>query len=141
MYMNNIKNQLTQLFNNKVDDYIDSLGYSNFKKTITLEKRQEQSRLVMQKYPNRIPIIVKKCEKSKFNDIDKDKYLVPKDLNMNQFVYIIRKRIKLDKSQSIFLMVNDTICPSNTPISVIYDDHKDNDGFLYITYTSENTFG
>ena len=75
------------------------------------------------------------------NDIDKNKFLVPKDLNMNQFVYIIRKRIKLDKSQSIFLMVNNSLCPSNTPVSVIYDDHKDEDGFLYIKYTGENTFG
>ena len=37
MYMKNIKSQLTQLFNNKVDDYVDSLGYSQFKKTITLK--------------------------------------------------------------------------------------------------------
>ena len=60
---------------------------------------------------------------------------------LTKFVYIIRKRIKLDKSQSIFLMVNNSICPSNTPIGVVYDDHKDQDGFLYIIYASENTFG
>lgn len=112
-----------------------------FKKKNNYEERLNESTKIMNKYPSRIPIIVEKCKKSTFNEIDKNKYLVPKELNMNQFVYIIRKRIKLDKSQSIFLMVNDTICPSNTPISVVYDDHKDNDGFLYITYTSENTFG
>ena len=110
-------------------------------KTDNYEKRLNESKQIMKKYPNRIPIIVKKCEKSKFNDIDKDKYLVPKDLNMNQFVYIIRKRIKLDASQSIFLMVNGTVCPSNTPISAVYDKHKNKDGFLYIIYASENTFG
>ena len=38
-------------------------------------------------------------------------------------------------------MVNDSLCPSNTPVSVVYDDHKDEDGFLYIKYTGENTFG
>jgi len=26
-------------------------------------------------------------------------------------------------------------------MSDIYDDHKDEDGFLYITYSGENTFG
>jgi len=26
-------------------------------------------------------------------------------------------------------------------MSEVYDDHKDEDGFLYITYSGENTFG
>tara|TARA_B100001094_G_scaffold193847_2_gene187718 strand:+ start:1669 stop:2013 length:345 start_codon:yes stop_codon:yes gene_type:complete len=113
----------------------------DFKTKNNFDQRYDESNKIMNKYPQRVPIIVEKCNKSTINDIDKNKYLVPKDLNMNQFVYIIRKRIKLDKSQSIFLMVNNSICPSNTPISVVYDDHKDQDGFLYIKYTSENTFG
>ena len=113
----------------------------DFKTKNNFEDRLSESTKIMGKYPLRVPIIVEKCNNSLINDIDKNKYLVPSDLNMNQFVYIIRKRIKLDKSQSIFLMINDTICPSNTPIGVVYNDHKDNDGFLYIKYTSENTFG
>ena len=113
----------------------------DFKTKNNFEDRLSESTKIMEKYPLRVPIIVEKCNNSLINEIDKNKYLVPSDLNMNQFVYIIRKRIKLDKSQSIFLMINDTICPSNTPIGVVYNDHKDNDGFLYIIYTSENTFG
>jgi len=112
-----------------------------FKTKNTFEDRRNEADKINTKYPLRVPIIVEKCEKSTLIDIDKNKFLVPRDLNMNQFVYIIRKRIKLDKSQSIFLMVNGSLCPSNTPISVIYEDHKDKDGFLYIKYASENTFG
>jgi len=26
-------------------------------------------------------------------------------------------------------------------MSSVYEDHKDDDGFLYITYSGENTFG
>jgi GABA(A) receptor-associated protein len=26
-------------------------------------------------------------------------------------------------------------------MSAIYDEHKDEDGFLYVTYSGENTFG
>jgi len=26
-------------------------------------------------------------------------------------------------------------------MSSIYEDHKDEDGFLYVTYSGENTFG
>lgn len=113
----------------------------DFKTKNRFEDRRSESNKIINKYPLRVPIIVEKCDKSLINDIDKNKYLVPNDLNMNQFVYIIRKRIKLDQSQSIFLMINNTICPSNTPVGSVYDDYKDDDGFLYIKYTNENTFG
>lgn len=113
----------------------------DFKNKNNFTQRLDESNKIINKYPQRVPIIVEKCNQSKINDIDKNKYLVPKDLNMSQFIYIIRKRIKLDKSQAIFLMVDDSICPSNKPIGVIYDEHKCDDGFLYVVYTSENTFG
>ena len=112
-----------------------------FKDNFNEESRIHESNKIILRYPTRIPVIVEKQENCTFKGINKNKYLVPKDLNMNQFVYIIRKRIKLDKSQSIFLMVNNSICPSNTPVGVVYEDHKDKDGFLYIKYTNENTFG
>jgi len=112
-----------------------------FKEEFTLDERCEESIKIMKKYPSRIPIIVEKCDKCNFQDIDKRKYLVPKDLNINQFTFIIRKRIKLDSSQAIFLMVNNVLCPSNITIGDIYDSYHHDDGFLYITYASENTFG
>jgi len=113
----------------------------SFKSVNNLNSRKTESDKIIEKYPNRIPIIIEKADNCHLNDIDKTKYLVPKDLNMNQFVYIIRKRIKLDNSQSIFFIVGNNVCPSNTPLCNIYEEHKDEDGFLYIIYTSENTFG
>jgi len=112
-----------------------------FKEEYSLDDRQKESIKIMDKYPSRIPIIVERSDKCEFQDIDKRKYLVPKDLNINQFAFVIRKRIKLDSSQAIFLMINNTLCPSNTNIGQVYDDNCDKDGFLYITYSSENTFG
>jgi len=113
----------------------------SFKSTNTFELRKADSDKIITKYPNRVPIIVEKDTKCILKKIDKHKYLVPNDLNMNQFIYIIRKRIKLDNSHSIFFLINNKVCPSNTPLSDIYSDNKDEDGFLYIIYTSENTFG
>lgn len=112
-----------------------------FREEFTLDARCKESIKIMKKYPSRIPIIVEKDNKCNFKDIDKRKYLVPKDLNMNQFIFIVRKRIKLDSSQAIFLMVNGILCPSNTTMGDIYDNNHDKDGFLYIIYASENTFG
>ena len=60
---------------------------------------------------------------------------------MNQFVFIIRKRIKLDPSQTLFVMVNNSLVSSSELLGEVYETKKDIDGFLYMKYSSENTFG
>jgi len=86
-------------------------------------------------------VIVEKAEKSDIPDIDKKKYLVPADLTVGQFVYVIRKRIKLSPEKAIFIFVNNVLPPTAALMSSIYEEHKDEDGFLYIVYSGENTFG
>eukprot|EP01052_Picozoa_sp_SAG31_P004845 SAG31_NODE_205_length_20397_cov_19.191152_13_plen_99_part_00 len=98
---------------------------------------------------------------------------MPSDLTVGQFVYVIRKRIKLSPEKAIFIFVNNVLPPTGRNscicslrimtaasiasfyfaddltmltniaalMSAIYDDHKDADGFLYVTYSGENTFG
>jgi len=66
--------------------------------------------------------------------IDKIKYLVPSDLTVGQFCYVIRRRIKLAPEKAIFIFVNEVLPPTAALMSSIYDEHKDEDGFLYITY-------
>lgn len=73
--------------------------------------------------------------------IDKKKYLVPSDLTVGQFVYVIRKRIKLSPEKAIFIFVDEVLPPTAALMSSIYEEHKDEDGFLYISYSGENTFG
>ena len=86
-------------------------------------------------------VICEKVEKSDIATIDKKKYLVPADLTVGQFVYVIRKRIKLSPEKAIFIFVDEVLPPTAALMSSIYDEHKDEDGFLYITYSGENTFG
>ncbi|TIA67121.1 hypothetical protein D6C83_02094 [Aureobasidium pullulans] len=93
------------------------------------------------KYTDRIPVICEKVEKSDIATIDKKKYLVPADLTVGQFVYVIRKRIKLSPEKAIFIFVDEVLPPTAALMSSIYEEHKDEDGFLYITYSGENTFG
>jgi GABA(A) receptor-associated protein len=114
---------------------------SNFKKSKSESERIEESSKILQKYPDRIPIIVEKQRKSKIPDIDKNKYLVPKEMTMGQFIYVIRKRIKLNPTEALFVFTNNILCNNNILLSEIYNTYKDKDGFLYIVYTSENTFG
>lgn len=116
-----------------------------FKSQYTFQERLEETRRVMGKYPDRIPIICEKINDSKNKDlpiIEKIKYLVPKDLTMSQFLYVIRNRMKLSPEKAIFLFIdNSTIPSSSATILNIYSQYKDSDGFLYITYSGENVFG
>jgi len=112
-----------------------------YKKSNSFEKRNNESNNIIQKYPDRIPIIVEKSYHSNINLIDKSKYLVPKDMTIGQFVYIIRKRIDMKSSQALFIYINNKLPPTSNLISTIYNENKDDDGFLYIKYSGENTFG
>tara|TARA_B110000259_G_scaffold184493_1_gene231674 strand:- start:4934 stop:5284 length:351 start_codon:yes stop_codon:yes gene_type:complete len=114
---------------------------TTFKKQHTFNKRISESKKIIDKYPTKIPIIVEKQNNARVPDIDKHKYLVPCDLTMGQFIYVIRRRLKLEPEKSIFIFINNVLPPTSAFIQQIYDDYKDDDGFLYITYSSDNVFG
>lgn len=88
-----------------------------------------------------VQVIVEKADKSDIPSIDKKKYLVPSDLTVGQFTYVIRKRIKVNPEKALFVFVKNILPPNAALISDVYGDHKDDDGFLYMTYSGENTFG
>ena len=117
-------------------------SYINNFKNVPFEKRLHESSSMRQKYPDRVPVIVGKMDTDKnLPFIEKHKYLVPNDIVMTQFIYIIRKQMKLSSEQALFVFINDVIYTSKTLITTIYDKHKSEDGFLYAIYAGENTFG
>ncbi|KAI3919363.1 hypothetical protein MKW92_001776, partial [Papaver armeniacum] len=67
-------------------------------------------------------------------------YVVPSDLTAGQFVYVVRKRIKLSAEKAIFIFFKNILPPTAAMMSAIYEENKDEDGFLYMTYSGENTF-
>jgi Autophagy protein Atg8 ubiquitin like len=71
-------------------------------------------------------VICEKVEKSDIATIDKKKYLVPADLTVGQFVYVIRKRIKLSPEKAIFIFVDEVLPPTAALMSSIYEEHKVN---------------
>jgi len=114
----------------------------SFKQEFPFERRAEVAARIRSKYPDRIPVIVEKAPKSDAPDLDKKKYLVPCDITVGKFVFEIRKHMKLSSEKAIFLFVNKDVYPPTAALmSHIYEKYKDEDGFLYITYSGENTFG
>ena len=43
------------------------------------------------------------------------RYLVPADLTVGQFVYVIRKRIRVSPEQAIFMFVRNVLPPTGSP--------------------------
>lgn len=113
----------------------------NFKRRFTFDERCNQSNSIMKKYPSRIPIYVSKANNNSAPNIDRNKFLVPHDLSLGQFMFVIRKRIKLRPEEAIYLFVNNKVPPTSAQISNLYSLNKDEDGFLYIIYSGESTFG
>ncbi|KAJ7559734.1 hypothetical protein O6H91_04G098900 [Diphasiastrum complanatum] len=93
------------------------------------------------KYPDRIPVIVERAKGSDLADMEKKKYLVPEDLTVGQFVYIVGKRLHLTAGQALFIFIGKVLPPTASLIGAIYNEYKDQDGFLYVTYSGEKTFG
>jgi len=116
---------------------------NDFKKKYSFKDRKEESKRVLNKYPDRIPVI---CQKRNVNDdtpsIKKTKFLVPKELTVAQFMSVVRKKIDLSEEKALFFYVNNFSIPNaSEELQNIYYKEKDEDQFLYFTYCAENTFG
>ena len=114
-----------------------------FQRKIPLDKRKEESMRITQKHPKRVPIIIERAESCvTVPDIDKKKFLVPDDLTVGQLMFVVRKRLKnLTAEQGLFFFINNSMQPPSAILRTVYHDHKHEDGFLYVLYASENTFG
>ena len=59
------------------------------------------------------------------------------------FKFMVRQKLKVPEQDSINLFVNEKFMLKSdaTTMADIYATRADPDGFLYIVYTSENTYG
>uniref|UniRef100_A0A0R3S2I4 Gamma-aminobutyric acid receptor-associated protein n=1 Tax=Elaeophora elaphi TaxID=1147741 RepID=A0A0R3S2I4_9BILA len=86
-------------------------------------------------------VIVEKAPKARLRDLDKKKYLVPSDLTVGQFYFLIRKRIHLRPEDALFFFVNNSIPQTMTTMGQIYQENHEEDLFLYIAYSDESVYG
>lgn len=105
-------------------------------------ERVKKSQIILEKYPDRVPLIIQpsKSDRDAY-PIDKSKYITPRDLTLLQLQQIIRKRIHFPPEKALFMFINNKIYPITSMVGPIYDANKDADGFLYVSYCQESTFG
>ena len=91
-----------------------------YKEEHPFEKRRAEGEKIRRKYPDRVPVIVEKSPKARIGDLDKKKYLVPSDLTVGQFYFLIRKRISLRPEDALFFFVNNVIPPTSATMGSLY---------------------
>ena len=127
-------------YEKKYSNNVKVMNDKPFVERFTHEERLHESRQIMKKYRSSAPVIVEPKDENTLK-IDKTKFLVPWDLTYGQFLYIVRKRLKINPHEAIFMFCNGTLPSSQDTIHNIYQKYGKSDGFLYFIYAFENTFG
>ena len=114
-----------------------------FQESFDFTSRIEESKRICAKFPGRVPVIVERSRSSpSLPQIDKPKFLAPKEMTIGQFMFVVQRRLTLSSAQAMYLLANDTILVgASSTMSAVFEQHHQDDGFLYITYAIENTFG
>lgn len=111
-------------------------------KTKTFEQRQQEAQRIREKYPYHVPCICEKSDEATMKEMGRKKFLIPQDLTFVAFLSVIRKKNNLRPEKAIFLFIDKSVIPSATStFGELYTQYRDRDGFLYLTYTDEMTFG
>ena len=106
------------------------------------KKRKELSESLIKENPGKIPVIFEKEETSKLEDIKKTRYLLDQNFTVGDFLKMVRKHMKLNEGEALYLSVKAKYnLTSEKVMGDIYELYKDNDGFLYIMYSSQVIMG
>jgi GABA(A) receptor-associated protein len=119
-----------------------NIPLGKYRKTVPFDERKLKASLILKQHPERIPVVVECSETLQaIHPLKKNKFIVPHDLTLAQFMFVIRKHMKLEPEYAIFVFINNRLHPTTTPIGIIYAQEKDEDGFMYLDVFQESTFG
>ncbi|XP_043723543.1 autophagy-related protein 8i [Telopea speciosissima] len=113
----------------------------SFKQEYTFEARSEESQDVLTKYPDRVPVVVEKYSRTDLPEMEKKKFLVPRDMSVGQFIHILSSRLRLTPGKALFVFVKNTLPQTGSLMNSVYQSFKAEDGFLYMCYSCEKNFG
>ena len=115
----------------------------SFKERKSLAERSRMADDIRRQQPDKIPVIIERYDNERgLPLLDKSKYLVPSHVTIAELMIIVRQRLHLHPEQTFFLLVNEkSLLSNNLTISQIYNQEKEDDGFLYIVYASQPAFG
>jgi GABA(A) receptor-associated protein len=111
-----------------------------FRERLTFEERRRECLRALERRPDHVPTILVRAGKAT-PLLDKEKFLIPLEVTASQLLFVVRRRLRMKPSEALFLFCNQRMLTGSTPVRLAYADYRDPDGFLYVTYSVENTFG
>ena len=119
-----------------------SLPLGKYRKNVPFDERKLKAAIILKQHPDRIPVVVECSEQlQEAHPLKKNKFIVPYELTLAQFMFVIRKHMKLNPEYAIFVFINNRLHPTTSLIGTIYEKEKDEDGFMYLDVFQESTFG
>ncbi len=97
---------------------------------------------LLTKYPDKVPVILERHQGSAIAEMVNRKFLVPRDLSVGQFQFMIRKRISLPATDALYLFFHNELPSMSMTMGELYVQyHSPEDSLLHGVYASECTFG
>ncbi|XP_037927432.1 gamma-aminobutyric acid receptor-associated protein-like [Teleopsis dalmanni] len=109
-----------------------------FKELYGFDCRSSEASTIRKKYPNRVPVIMEKEPECSAGDLAKVKYLVPKKLTVEQLRFVIRHHLHMENNDALYLTVNDIVPSPEVSMEELYQEYRERDYFLYLTYSNKN---
>jgi len=113
---------------------------------LSFEYRKNACIRIKQKFPNKIPVILIPRPNSEGINLLKRNFIIEPDTYFSKLYTEIRSvmdetSLKTYSSKGIYLFINGQTIHGMITFGELYEKYADKDGFLYVVYTSENTFG
>ncbi|ETW46058.1 hypothetical protein PFMALIP_05878 [Plasmodium falciparum MaliPS096_E11] len=111
----------------------------SLKDEVSFENRVAETHKIRSKYPNRIPVVCERANRSNLPIIEKKKFLVPMNMLVGEFKFILHQHInqsaygsnmKLFRERTIYLFVNNIVPKTGLLMQDLYEMYKDEDGYL-----------
>lgn len=112
-----------------------------FKTATDCSARLALSQKIIHNYPGYYPVLIQRKTPTD-PEISKNKFIVHGSSHVISLISQSKSLMKLSSSDFVTFFVQDNIRLNLTSdIKTVYDKYKNQDGFLYVYYTSESAFG
>lgn len=111
---------------------------SAYQTKTTVEARRAECASVLAKNPDMVPVVIE-CAASRTGKVSIT--ALPRDATVVQLEAAVRDVAEVGKTRSLTLAVGDSTPAATTVLGDLFDYCKQEDGFLYVTYSVERTLG
>uniref|UniRef100_A0AC34F0G3 Autophagy-related protein n=1 Tax=Panagrolaimus sp. ES5 TaxID=591445 RepID=A0AC34F0G3_9BILA len=120
-----------------------ALNNLKYREKLSFCCRKSESASITSKFDDKIPVIIERFRNEKrLPELDRCQFAVPKFATVGQLQHVIKQRLGDFQRMAVYVVVANRELPSlTTRLSDLYTKYRDDDGFLYITFSSEDAFG